>query len=220
MKITKFAQSCFLVETNNKRILVDPGNIQYEESLLNDFWNNIDVILFTHKHGDHIHMEAVNKILENPKTKVYTTQEVKDTYSDLKCEIVKEGSIINLDNIKIEVVKAVHGYMPFLKGGKEINENVGYIIDDGNKRFYLTSDSICFENNYKCDIIAVPVCNHGLVMGPWEAALFSKETGASLVIPMHYDNPKHPMGIGLIKEEFDNQEINYKILSVKESIEV
>lgn len=219
MKITKFAQSCFLVETNNKRILVDPSNIKYENNLL-EFWNNIDIILITHKHKDHIHIEAVNKILENPKTRLYTTQEVKDAYEDLKCEILKKGDIINLDNIKIEVVKAVHGYMPFLKGGNEINENVGYIIDDGIKRFYLTSDSICFENNYKCDIIAVPVCDHGLVMGPFEAGLFSKETGAGLVIPIHYDNPKFPISIDLVKEEFDKQEINYKILNVKESIEI
>ena len=36
MKITKYNQSCLLIETNNKRILVDPGTIGYDESLLND----------------------------------------------------------------------------------------------------------------------------------------------------------------------------------------
>jgi len=216
MRITKFAQSCFLVETNDKRILVDPGDIQYEDSLLNDFWNDIDIILITHQHKDHIHLEAINKILENPKTKLYTTQEVKNAYKNLKCEIIKEGNTINLDNIKIEVVKAVHGYLL----GLTIKENVGYIIDDGNKRFYLTGDSICFENNYKCDIVAVPVCNHGVVMGPHEAALFAKETGAGLVVPMHYDSPKHPINIDLVKEEFDNQGVNYKFLGIKESIEI
>ena len=219
MKITKFAQSCFLVETNNKRILVDPGYLEYEESLLNDFWNNIDIILITHKHKDHIHMEAINKILKNPKTKLYTTQEVKDAHN-LNCEIIKEKDIISLDNIKIEVVGAVHGYIPPLKSGNEIKENVGYIIDDGNKRFYQTSDTICFDNEYKCDIVAVPICNHGLVMGPFEAGLFAKETGASLVIPMHYDNPKYPVDIELVKKEFDNQGINYKVLDIKESLEV
>ena len=33
MKITKFNQSCLLVETNNKKFLIDPGNIGYNESL-------------------------------------------------------------------------------------------------------------------------------------------------------------------------------------------
>ena len=27
MKITKYNQSCLLIETNNKRVLVDPGTI-------------------------------------------------------------------------------------------------------------------------------------------------------------------------------------------------
>lgn len=29
MQITKYNQSCLLVETNNKRILIDPSNIDY-----------------------------------------------------------------------------------------------------------------------------------------------------------------------------------------------
>ena len=36
MKITKFNQSCLLVETNNKKFLIDPGNIGYTDSLLNE----------------------------------------------------------------------------------------------------------------------------------------------------------------------------------------
>ena len=32
MKITKYNQSCLLVETNNKRILFDPGKFGYVES--------------------------------------------------------------------------------------------------------------------------------------------------------------------------------------------
>lgn len=40
MKITKFNQSCLLVETNNKKILIDPGNIGYDECLLHDWKDN------------------------------------------------------------------------------------------------------------------------------------------------------------------------------------
>lgn len=59
MKITKFNQSCLLVETNNKRLLIDPGNIRYTEDLL-DEWKNIDYIFITHRHGDHCNTEAIN----------------------------------------------------------------------------------------------------------------------------------------------------------------
>lgn len=219
MKITKFAQSCVLIETKGKRILVDPGSLQLENDLLMDYWINIDLILVTHKHGDHCHLDSIKKIMESGKTKFYTSQEVAEAYPELSPEIVKEGQAINFDNISIEVVKAVHGYIPAFKDPeKAIKENTGFIIDNKEKRIYLTGDTICFRNDYKCDIIFVPVCNHGVVMGPWEAALFAKETDAELVIPYHYDHPRHPVDLEFIKKEFSNVGINYKILKFKEII--
>ena len=156
----------------------------------------------------------------NPKTKFHTTKEVADAYPELSPEIVKGNDVLTFDNIKIEVVKAVHGYIPLLKGGKEIYENVGFIIDDGIKRIYQTSDTICFENNYKCDVLLVPVVNHGLVMSPWEAALFAKETKAELVIPIHYDNPSHPANFEQVEKDFNGQDLNFKFLKIEESIDV
>ena len=220
MKITRFAQSCILIETNNKKILIDPGYIQYNEFLPNNEWANIDVLLVTHKHGDHCHVDAIQEIVKSPKTKFYTTQEVADTYPELSPEVVKVDDILTFEGIKVEVVKAVHGYIPLLKGGKEINENVGYIVDDGVNRAYHTSDTISFENDYKCDVLFVPVVNHGLVLGPWDAALFAKETGAKLVIPVHYDNPKHPADFEQVKKEFEEQGLNFKFLELGESIEI
>lgn len=41
MKITKFPQSCLLIETKGKKILVDPGNLKYKEEYL-DIWNNVE----------------------------------------------------------------------------------------------------------------------------------------------------------------------------------
>jgi L-ascorbate metabolism protein UlaG (beta-lactamase superfamily) len=219
MKITKFAQSCILIEINDKRILIDPGYLQYKKSYSENEWKDIDILLVTHKHRDHCHIGAINKIVSNPKTKFYTTKEVADAYPELSPEIVKEDDVLTFDNIKIEVVKAVHGYIPLLKGGKEIYENVGFIIDDGVNRAYQTSDTICFENDYKCDILFVPVVNHGLVMSSWEAALFAKETDAKLVIPIHYDNPSHPANFEQIEKDFSGQGLNFKFLKIEETID-
>lgn len=218
MQITKFAQSCFLIETNNKRILIDPGNIQYRKEYLNEQWANIDYVFITHKHGDHCHIEAIKEIQK--KSKVYSSSEVSATYADLDMKIVKEGEILKLDGIKVEVVKAIHGFLPHLVDDKAINENIGYIIDDGKKRLYHTSDTVCFANDYSCDIVCVPVCNHSLVMGPFAAAWFSKETGAEVAIPMHYDNPDYPMSLDDVKIEFDKREMKCEVLNIGESIEI
>ena len=62
-----------------------------------------------------------------------------------------------LDDIKIEVVHAIHGYQPLLKGAKEVHENIGYIIDDESNRLYTTSDTICFKNDSIDDRQELPV---------------------------------------------------------------
>lgn len=219
MNITRFAQSCLLIETSGKRILIDPGFIQYQEIYLKKEWTDIDVLLVTHKHSDHCHADAVKEIVKDSKAKFYTSQEVAGAYPELSPKIVKAGDMLVFDEVKVEVTKAVHGWIPLLKG-REINENIGYIIDDGKNRIYQTSDTICFENDYKCDAVFLPVNNHGLVMSPWDAALFAKETEAKLVVPIHYDNPKFPADLELVKKEFEAAGLNYKILEIGESVKL
>jgi len=215
MKITKYPQSCLMVETNNKKILIDAGGLKYQDKFLEE-WNKSNIILITHKHGDHIKSDA----LKNINIPIYSTQEVQDAYPEIKFNIVKENDTLDFDSIKIEVVKAIHGYNPLLKNGGQVFENVGYIIDDGSHRLYTTSDTICFNNDYKADVVALPVTAHGLTMSAFEASLFSKELGANLVLPIHMDNEKYPTDVNYMKENFDKFGINYKVLGIEESIEI
>ena len=217
MKITKFPQSCLLIEAKGKKILVDPGNLKYKEEYF-DIWNNVDIILITHKHPDHCNTEILENL--NKNIIIYSTKEVAEANKSLKISIIKENDIIELDNIKIEVVHAIHGYQPLLKGAKEVYENVGYIIDDGQYSLYTTSDTICFKNDYKADILCIPVTGHGLTMSAFEAALYAKEVGAVLTIPIHMDNPVFPPDFDFIKEMFEKYEVEYEILENDESIEI
>lgn len=219
MKLTKYAQSCALVESKGKRILVDPGDINYDASLLEKGWANVDAVLVTHRHSDHCHDPAIKALVEKG-ARFYSTHEVAGKHPELKLEIVKEGDEIDLGELKARVVKAVHGYHPVMKGGKRPRENVGFIISDGEKSVYFASDTICFENDFKCDAIIVPVSNHCVTMGPSEAALFAKETGASVIVPCHYDNPIHPVDLEQVKREFEREGVSYKILKIGESVEV
>jgi len=218
MKVTKFAQSCILIQTRQVKILVDPGYLLVDEATINT-WMHPDFILVTHKHADHFHEESVKKII-SPKTIIYSTKEVADFYPNTKFEIVKQGDKIKLGDVKVEVTKAVHGYLPTMRGIKEVNEAVGYIFDEKNKKLYHTGDIICFKNEYKCNTIMLPVNNHGVCMGPFEAALFAKETGAELVIPIHFDNPALPAEMDKVENEFKKTGLNYKILKIGENIEL
>ncbi len=217
MKITKFPQSCLLLETKGKKILIDPGNLKYKEEYF-AIWNSVDLILITHKHPDHCNSEVLEKL--DKAIKIYSTQEVQNAYPALPIHVVKENDVLELDSIKIEAVHAVHGYQPLLKGGKEIYENVGYIIDDGQNRLYTTSDTICFQNDYKADILCVPVTGHGVTMSAFEAALYAKEVGAVLTLPIHMDNPAFPPDFKFIEEMFSKYETEYEILENDETIEI
>ena len=217
MKITKFPQSCLLIETKGKKILVDAGNLKYKEDYF-DIWNNVDIILITHKHPDHCNTEVLEKL--NKNITIYSTKEVQQTHTSLNINIVKENDILKLDDITIEVVHAIHGYQPLLKGAKEVHENVGYIIDDGQNRLYTTSDTICFKNDYKADILCIPVTGHGLTMSAFEASLYAKEVGAILTLPIHMDNPAFPPDFKYIEEMFNKYGVEYEILDNDETIEV
>ncbi len=218
MKITKFPQSCLLIETKGKKILIDPGTLKYKEEYF-EIWNKVDTILITHKHSDHCNVEILEKL--NSEIEIYSSSEVKNKYPELPINIVKEGEKINIGNeITVEVVHAEHGYVPIMKTGAKVIENIGYIIDDGKTRIYITSDTICFQNDYKCDVICLPISDYGVVMGAFEASLFAKETDAKLALPLHADSPKYPVNFDFVKEMFEKNEMEYKILENDEAIEV
>lgn len=217
MKITKFPQSCLWFETQDKNILIDPGNLKYQEAYL-EYWKRADAIFITHKHPDHCYTEILNKL--DKTIPIYSTQEVKVANPMLDINVIKENDVIKIGKVSVEVVHAIHGYQPLLKGEKEIHENVGYIIDDGENRAYVTSDTICFNNNYKADILCIPVTGHGLTMSAFEAALYAKEVGATLVLPTHMDNKAFPPDLEYLQLMFDKYEVEYDLLDNQETIEI
>ena len=217
MKITKFAQSCVMIETNNTKILVDPGILSSESEI--EQMKEIDFVFVTHKHGDHFNEEIFNKI-KKETTIIYSTNEVANTFANTTFEILKENDILDLPFGKLTVVHAVHGYLPHLTtNNAEINENVGYIFEIEDKKIYFTSDSICFKNNYLADLLFVPVCNHGLVMGPFDAAQFANKINPKLVIPIHNDNPSYLINLKNVEEEFKKLNLKYKFLEKGQSID-
>ena len=57
-------------------------------------------------------------------------------------------------------------------------------------------------------------------MSAFEAALYAKEVGAVLTIPIHMDNPVYPVGLKYIEEMFTRYEVEYDVLENEESIEI
>jgi L-ascorbate metabolism protein UlaG (beta-lactamase superfamily) len=73
MKIKKLGHCCLVIETKGTRIMTDPGSY----STLQDEEKNIDIILITHEHPDHLHIESIKKVLENnPTVQIVTNTSV------------------------------------------------------------------------------------------------------------------------------------------------
>jgi L-ascorbate metabolism protein UlaG (beta-lactamase superfamily) len=216
MKLTKYAQSCFLVETEGKKILIDCGDMVNEE-IVNNF-RDIDVLLFTHTHNDHCYMDYVKKIFENSNPLIFGNDEIVEKLNEFDVTVVKEGDVNEFDNIKIETTKAVHGYW-FLMKDKPLPKPNGFIIRDSTSSVYHCSDTIAFYPQYQADIVLVPICGHGVVMEPDIAVEFCLEMNAKLAVPMHYDNDKHPLGTERFETYSKEKGLNYKVLNNGESFE-
>ncbi|TAL49231.1 hypothetical protein EPN83_01690 [Patescibacteria group bacterium] len=185
MKITKIGHCCLLIEENNLRILTDPGNYSTGQEDV----ENIDLILITHEHQDHIHIESLKKVLaKNPQVKIITNHGVaklldpeKISYQfleDKESIIVKDVLIEGFGNIHAEI----HSEIPSV-------QNTGYFI--ANRLFYPGD---AFHNpGKKVEILALPVA------GPWlkisEAIEYAREISPKIAFPVHDANLKSRGGV-------------------------
>jgi L-ascorbate metabolism protein UlaG (beta-lactamase superfamily) len=182
MKIHKLGHCCLVIEVNGKRIMTDPGDY----STLQDNEMDIDIILITHEHGDHLHIESLKKVmLNNPQAKVITNSAV--------------GKILEAEEIPFTVLehgesKNDHGILfeGFGEKHAEITptwsqvQNTGYFIDD--KLFYPGD---AFTNPGKpVDILALPVA------GPWmkisEAIAYALSIKPRVAFSVHEGGLKQP----------------------------
>ncbi len=214
MKITKFPQSCILIQNPaGNKLLIDPSKVKFDNKFL-DYWKTANAILITHRHGDHCYAE----ILEKLNIPIYSTQEVADFYPNLRVNIIKEGDNLNICGFHVRVVKAVHGYM--LPAG-EIKENVGFIIDySNNKKLYITSDTIRFKNDYKANTIFADIAAFDASMNLWGAVATMKEVGADYMIVAHQDDGKMMYSKAQIEDYLNSQNVNFIMPEILETFEI
>lgn len=219
MKITKYAQSCILIELENKKILIDPGKYCYNDNFKPEDWKNIDILLLTHGHKDHCLPEAVEIIYKNNQPIIMGSKWVGEILSEknIPVEMLKSGQTKKLQNISITATIAKHGEHPDMSiSPKEV---IGFLIQE-KQIVYHCSDTLYFKDKPYADIVLVPISNDWITMSPMEAAVFIKEINPKMVIPIHYDSPQHPMDPNRFLEEMKESNIKVRILNNGESIEI
>lgn len=132
--------SCY-IKTNNHNILIDIGltSLQIEKRLkkLNIEPKNIDIILLTHTHVDHI--TGLKVFIKKYKPKVFLS---KKMYKELSLPLENYEFLeteIKIDTLLIEAVQVSHDV--------ECN---GYILTENNKSIvYITDTGYIHEKNYQ-----------------------------------------------------------------------
>jgi len=59
MKLTKYPQSCFLLEYKKTNILIDPGKYSFKNNFRISSWPQINILLITHSHHDHLYIDII-----------------------------------------------------------------------------------------------------------------------------------------------------------------
>jgi L-ascorbate metabolism protein UlaG (beta-lactamase superfamily) len=220
--ITWLGQAATLIETDEgKKILIDPfifNNPKTPKKFKNeDLYKNIDLILITHGHGDHL--GDYKKILSlSPKSKIIMNADMGNVLISQKQfskerfhPLNKSGEVSPLGKaVKVIMVRAEHSSS--VKINEKIHyggEPVGYVLEfsDG-KKLYHAGDTGVFQDMkligdyYKIDLALVPIGGN-YTMGPKEAAFaINNLLKPKKVIPIHYGT--FPILTG-IPEEFKKE---------------
>lgn len=175
MNIKKIGHCCLIIEINGVIILTDPGFFTAGSNVAND----LDVILITHEHGDHLHIDSVKALLtENPEARVITNAGVGVLLAkeSIPFEVVGDGESVTIKGILIEGMGKEHA---IIYGDRPPIENTGYFI---NEKLFYPGDAF-YDPKRPVDILALPVC------GPWmklgEAIDYAAVLLPRVVFPVH-----------------------------------
>lgn len=202
MKVTWLTHAGLLFENDGISILVDPylsdslgdkdpskkRRIPVEEKYLGI---SPDVILITHSHPDHLDRATLDRYLRGAE-KTVTVMANATAYG----ELTKIGYDHNLVLLAPHSVYSVGGVTFYaVKAEHTERDAVGFIIDDADKTYYVSGDTLYnFDVIDDCldlvedgvDYAFLPISGTHNNMNPKDASDFAYEIGAKAAIPTHY----------------------------------
>lgn len=175
MTITKIGHCCLHIIENGVGILTDPGMFSSEQNSLTD----ISLIIITHEHADHFHIDSVKEVLQNnPEAKIITNSAVAGLLQKegIACEIVEHGQTTTIQGITIAGFGTDHAV---IYKTIPIVMNTGYFIAE---KFFMPGDAFV-QPNAPVEILGMPIA------GPWmkisESIDWALAIKPKICIPVH-----------------------------------
>ncbi len=196
MKITYLGQAGFLFETDNIKIMLDPylsDSVQkvepqnYRRVPVNSSFFDIkpDIMIFTHNHLDHYDPETVDRFITEDSN--ITVLSPKSVYSQVRSRGGNNNYVLfnrhtswTQNGVRITAVKAEHSDP----------DAIGVIIDDGDKKYYISGDTLYNEEIFADipeDIYALFLSVNGVGnnMNMCDGVRFAERIKAKKVVPVH-----------------------------------
>jgi ribonuclease BN (tRNA processing enzyme) len=99
---------------------------------LHDHYKNIDLVLLTHQHSDHVNLKTIKKLAEERPTLRFAGGEfLEDKMQDIKnFDVLESGKIYDYGAFKVEPIELVHDV-----------PNYGYKVDFNGKKVIYATDT-------------------------------------------------------------------------------
>lgn len=197
MKITWLGQAGLLFESNGIKLIVDPylsdsvekinpqnfRRVPVKEEL---FGEDIDIIVITHNHLDHLDPKTLERFLNTDRVLTvlapyYAWQEVRKLGRNHNYVMFNRGTVWTQNGITLTAVKAEHSDLTA----------IGFIVDDSKEKFYITGDTLYNKDIFAdlpqdIDTVFLPINGVGNNMNITDAKRFAVKTGAKNAVPVHW----------------------------------
>jgi L-ascorbate metabolism protein UlaG (beta-lactamase superfamily) len=174
MRLTKFPQSCLVIEKGGARLAIDPGSITMDRHEIDEL-GHLDAVLYTHRHHDHFDERYVDALLDTG-ARLYGNADVCTLVEDM--HQVSDGEPIEVGGLEILPHDLPH--VPMVNGSAG-PPNTGYLVDG---ELFHPGDGMDLPG-LRARILAVPIAGPSISFR--DAYIFVQRSSATMAVPMHYD---------------------------------
>lgn len=190
MRLTHLGHACLLLESTGQRILIDPGSFSRFDDV-----TDLDAIVITHQHADHVDLDRLPALLEaNPQAHLYAEPETVNalTGQGIGAQATAAGEAIGIGGLTLTPVgdrhAVIHDRVPRVG-------NLGVVLSArGEPTVFHPGDAYDADPGVPVDLLAVPL------NAPWcavkETIAFVRRIAPGAVIPIH-DALLTPAGRGM-----------------------
>lgn len=187
MRISWHGHACVIIKTlSTHQIIIDPfitGNVNSD---LNPETLNVDFIILTHAHSDHI--GDTEQLARNNDALIIANDELAKFFAEkgYRTHGMNLGGSFSFPFGKVKLTLAYHSST---YNGIPLGQAAGVIVDDGASRIYHAGDTALFSDMKLIEPVSVALLPIGdnYTMGIDDAVKAASFIDAEQFIPIHYN---------------------------------